>query len=64
MSILKKLSQNRVVYFDLNETKTQMNIIEGCDLNFELDLSKSEVKELIDELTKLYITMNDNTTIC
>ena len=58
MTILEKLSDERVVYFELNDDKTQMNVMEGCDLWFSIDLSKSEVKQLIDELTALYRTMS------
>lgn len=59
MTILEKLSEERVVYFELNNDKTQMNVMDGCDLWF-IDLSKSEVKQLIDELTALYVTMSEN----
>jgi hypothetical protein len=60
MEILRKLSDKRVVYFDLNEEKTQMNATEGCDLHFSVNLTKQEVKQLIDELTTLYETMSEN----
>lgn len=60
MKILEKLLDERVVYFELNEEKTQMNVMEGCDLWFSVDLKKAEVKQLIDELTALYRTMHEN----
>ncbi len=60
MKILEKLSDERVVYFELNEEKTQMNIMEGCDLWFSVDLKKQEVKQFIEELTTIYETMSEN----
>jgi len=60
MTILEKLSDERVVYFELNEEKTQMNVMEGCDLWFSVDFTKQEVKQLIEELTALYETMSEN----
>ena len=60
MKILEKLSDESVVYFELNEEKTQMNVMEGCDLYFSVDLKKQEVKQLIEELTALYGTMSEN----
>ncbi len=60
MTILEKLSDERVVYFELNEEKTQMNVMEGCDLWFSVDLTKQEVKQLIEELTALYGMMSEN----
>ena len=62
MKILEKLSEERVVYFDLNKEKTQMNVMEGCDLWFSVDLTKKEVKQLIEELTALYGMMSENDT--
>ena len=60
MEILKKLSDKNVVFFELNNEKTLMNVTEGCDLCFFVDLNKQEVKQLIEELTELYETMSEN----
>jgi hypothetical protein len=56
-SILKKLSEYSVVYFELNKDKTSINVMDGCDLYFKVDLSKLEVGYLIDELTVFYNEM-------
>ena len=60
MKILEKLSDKSVVYFELNAEKTQMNVMEGCDLWFNVNLKKQEVKQLIEELTAIYKTMSEN----
>ncbi len=57
MSILGKLAEKDVVIFELIENKTKMRLTEGCDLWFSVDLSKTEVKELIYELNVLYKKM-------
>jgi phosphoribosyl-ATP pyrophosphohydrolase len=59
MNILRKLEEESVVAFELNETKTEMNVCECCDLWFSTNLSKQEVKQFIDELTSLYLIMNE-----
>lgn len=57
MKILEKLSDEKVVSFELNEEKTTMNITEMCDIYYNVDLSKKEVKQLIHELTQLWLDM-------
>ena len=66
MKILEKLSEERVVSFELeteraqllqNEKGTRMFVQEECDGHFLVALSKPEVKQLIDELNELYRTM-------
>ena len=60
MTTLERLSEKRVVYFELNEEKMQLNVMEGCDLYFSVDLNKQEVKQLIEELFFLYEEMSEN----
>lgn len=60
MTILERLSEKWVVYFELNEEKTQLNVMEGCDLYYSVDLNKQEVKQLIEELCFLYEEMSEN----
>lgn len=57
MEIIDKLSESGVVYFDLNEDKSILTATEACDLYFSVDLSKKQVKKLIEELTLLYNQM-------
>ena len=59
MDILGKLSDGRVVSFEINETKTLIRATEMCDLYFSIDLSKSEVKQLIEELATIHDSMCD-----
>ena len=57
MTILEKLSEERVVSFELNGKGTRMFVQEECDGHFLVALSKPEVKQLIDELNELYKKM-------
>ena len=58
MSILDKLVENRIVSFNLSKDKESIKLFEECDLCFDVDLSKEEFKQLIDELTELYNSMS------
>lgn len=57
MSILEKLADKSVVSIELNEDKKTLNVMEMCDAYYIIDLTKPEVKQLIDELTVLYEQM-------
>ena len=59
MSILKRLKEKRVVSFELDRTQTMMSVMEECDQWYDAVIGKSEVKQLIDELNKLYMAMQD-----
>ena len=59
MSILKRLKEKRVVSFELDRTQTMMCVMEECDQWYDAIMGKSEVKQLIDELNKLYMAMQD-----
>jgi len=53
MSTLKKLEEARIVAFELNKTKDVVSIGRLCDYYYEAYLSRSEITELIDELTQM-----------
>ncbi len=57
MSILARLKEEGVVSFELRRDKRQLLVQECCDFYFESDLSKAEVKQLIDELTAIHEEM-------
>jgi hypothetical protein len=59
MNILTKLSKRRIVSFELDNEKKQLNVYEACDYWYNVYLSKIEVKHLIDELTEIYETMSE-----
>jgi hypothetical protein len=60
MKILTKLSKRHIVSFDLDKEKKQLSVTEACDYWYSVDLSKMEVKNLIDELTQIYETMSQD----
>ena len=57
MTILLKLEANSVVTFELSRDKRKLVVQECCDFYFQSDLSKAEVKQLIDELTAIHEEM-------
>lgn len=49
----------RIVLFALSENKTSLHVEEECDNYFSVDLTKEQVKRLIDRLALLYFQMPD-----
>jgi hypothetical protein len=53
MSILKRLEEEGIVSFKINEDKTKLRVLEMNHMYYRAKLSRSEITELIDELTEL-----------
>lgn len=58
-SILKWLSEERVVSFDLADDRATLQVGERCDDYFWEDLSKVQVGQMIEELQALHREMVD-----
>lgn len=52
-------SQDRVVCFSLGEDRKYLNVGEECDCYFDADLTKPQVRKLIDRLEALYALMEE-----
>lgn len=50
-------SSDRIVEFEVSEDHETLIVTECCDYYFSADLTKTEVSELIQELTALYASM-------
>ena len=59
MGVLKMLEDQRVVSFELNESKTDIHIMDECDGYFGCLLNKRVFGDLIDELKELYDEMGE-----
>ena len=57
MSVLKILSDERIVDVELSEDKRAVIITERCDGYYDYKLSRNQVNELITELTELFKQM-------
>ncbi len=53
MSTLKRLEEANVVLFELLEAKKRFIVTELCDHYYDVELTRSELSVLIDELTEL-----------
>jgi hypothetical protein len=51
---------NRVCTFTLSRDKKAVNLIENCDDFYDIDLSRKDLKQLIDKLTEFYNEMKDD----
>lgn len=47
----------RIVSFTLSESRHTMSVYEECDSYFSADLTRAEVRKLIDRLEALYAQM-------
>lgn len=59
MSILEKLSDERIFYLELTNNNTLVKITENCDSYFTATLSKDELSSLIEELKDIRDKMLD-----
>lgn len=56
--ILSKLEYERVVSFELYDDKTKCHVMECCDCCFGVALDKSQLTQMIYELSALRDTMD------
>jgi hypothetical protein len=61
MSILEKLKDERVV--DIAVYRNKLNLVEGCDGFYSMDLTKAGGQKLVDELQALVDHLDDNDAI-
>ena len=59
MTILKRLSEKRVVKITLSNDKKIVDIEEACDDFYSVDLNKTEMSQFINELQAIYNTMTE-----
>lgn len=59
MSILEKLSDERIFYLELTNNNTLVKITENCDSYFTAELLKDELNSLIEELKDIHDKMLD-----
>ncbi len=58
-SILEKIRDERVFEICLSDDNTYVNIGEKCDDFFNIDLTKKEVIQLLDEIKEILNQMKD-----
>ena len=58
-SILEKIGDERVFTMQLSDDKKKLNIKEACDRWFEIELTKKEALEMLDEITHIVNQMSE-----
>lgn len=51
---------DRIVEFELSESRKTLNIYECCDVYFEAQLTKAQARKLVSKLDELIAQMTDD----
>ena len=57
--VLKKIEGDRAFYLEISKDKKDIMFVDGCDRYYGLQLTKSELWTLINELNYVYTQMAD-----